>query len=92
MAELIDLTSDDFPECESCNEPTKRIVGKTFDIDGPGKVGTMYDCDNRACNALKLAKIRAWNAEFLDGGKDKLDARLREICGEHFAPLDERYK
>ena len=24
--------------------------------------------------------------------KDKLDARLREICGEHFAPWDERYK
>ena len=24
--------------------------------------------------------------------KEKLDARLREICGEHFAPWDERYK
>ena len=62
MAELIDLTSDDFPECESCNEPTKRIAGKTFDIDGPGQVGTMYHCDNRACNALRQAKIRAWNS------------------------------
>ena len=63
MAELIDLTSDDFQECESCNEPTRRIVGKTFDMDGHGKVGTMYDCDNRACNALRMAKIRAWNAK-----------------------------
>lgn len=62
MAELIDMTSDDFPECENCNEPTKRIVGKTFDVDGPGQVGTMYDCDNGACNALRQAKIRAWNA------------------------------
>lgn len=24
--------------------------------------------------------------------KEKLDARLREICGEHFSPWDERYK
>lgn len=59
---MIDLTSDDFPECENCNEATKRIVGKTFDVDGPGQAGTMYDCDNGACNALRQAKIRAWNA------------------------------
>ena len=73
MGDLIDLTSDDFPECETCNEPSKRTVGKTFDLDGPGKVGTMYDCDNRACNALRLAKIRAWE---VDGPGLKEMARL----------------
>ena len=50
MGDLIDL-------------PSKRTVGKTFDLDGPGQVGTMYDCENRACNALRLAKIRALEAE-----------------------------
>lgn len=60
MGDLIDLTPDDFPECETCNEPSKRETGKTFDLDGPGKIGTMYHCENRACNALRLAKIRAW--------------------------------
>lgn len=63
MAELIDLTSDDFPECETCNEPSKRTVGKTFDLDGPGQVGTMYHCENRSCNSLRIAKIHAWEAE-----------------------------
>lgn len=63
MGDLIDLTSDDFPECETCREPTRRAVGKTFDLDGPGQVGTLYHCENRACNALRLAKIRALEAE-----------------------------
>ena len=60
---LIDLTSDDFPECETCNEPTKRVTGKSFDLDGPGQVGTTYWCKNRACQALRVMKLRAWALE-----------------------------
>ena len=82
MAELIDLTSDDFPECESCNEPTKRIVGKTFDLDGPGQVGTMYNCDNRACNALRHAKIQAWNA--YDPGLKEMARLAEKFAKENF--------
>ena len=63
MGELIDLTSDDFPECKDCQEPTKRAVGKTFDLDGPGRVGTAYHCENKRCQALRFAKIRAWSVE-----------------------------
>lgn len=81
MAELIDLTSDDFPECESCNEPTKRIVGKTFDMDGPGKVGAMYHCDNRACNALRQAKIRAWEAN--EPSLKEMARLARKFAEEH---------
>lgn len=89
MAELIDLTSDDFPECESCNEPTKRIVGKTFDIDGPGKVGTMYDCDNRACNALKQAKIQAWNVKEPD--LKEMGRLAEKFAKEHIVKSGKEY-
>lgn len=82
MGELIDLTDDDFPECESCDEPTKRIAGKTFDLDGPGQVGMMFHCENRACNALRQAKIRAWEA---NGPNLKEMARLaKKFAREYF--------
>lgn len=47
MTEIIQL--GDLPDCEKCTDPSKRIVGKTIDLEGPGKVGAFYDCDNLPC-------------------------------------------
>lgn len=89
MSELIDLTSDDFPECESCNGPTKRAVGKSFDLDGPGQVGTFYNCENKSCRALRRAKIQAWNVK---PPELKEMARLaRKYYEEHIAKSGKEY-
>lgn len=56
---IVDLTDEDFlmsPDCHSCVEPTKRVIGKTFDIEGPGMVGVLYECDNHRCKACKDRK------------------------------------
>lgn len=56
MAEIIDLEKDPlFSDCKSCKEPTKRVSGRTFDIDGPGVPGVIYDCDNRPCKSRNNA-------------------------------------
>lgn len=47
MAEIIDLATLPEPDCDGCNEPTKFVVGKTFDVEGPGRVGALYGCGNR---------------------------------------------
>ena len=56
---VIDLTDVDFllsPDCRTCQEPTKRATGKTFDLEGPGMVGVMYGCDNYRCKECKDRK------------------------------------
>lgn len=63
MAEIIDLENDPlFDDCETCNDPTKRVAGKTFDVEGPGKVWVIYTCDNSRCkrkqNAIASYVIR----------------------------------
>lgn len=65
MGELIDLVDGPFPDCDTCDEPTRRKVGTTFDVDGPGVVGTLYHCDNRKCQALRYGMVRAWEGENL---------------------------
>ena len=47
MEQIIHL--GDLPDCEKCTHPSKRIIGKTIDLEGPGKVGAVYDCDNLPC-------------------------------------------
>lgn len=53
---VIDLMDFENPDCASCEEPTKRVSAKTFDVEGPGRVGVIYDCDNRQCKSIKNAK------------------------------------
>lgn len=56
---VIDLTDVDFllsPDCRTCQEPTKRVTGKTFDLEGHGMVGVMYGCDNYRCKECKDRK------------------------------------
>lgn len=60
MCDVIPI--DQPPDCDSCKDPTKRIAGKTIDLEGPGKVGLLYDCDNivckRKCNAIGSVIVR----------------------------------
>ena len=49
MAGIIDLNEIDLPDCKACTDPTKRISGHTFDVEGPGVIGTCYSCENRRC-------------------------------------------
>lgn len=46
---------DEFPDCEACNELSKRVIARTIDLDGPGKVGFLYSCDNKICRKKKEA-------------------------------------
>ena len=56
MTDVVDLTDFENPDCKGCNDPTKYIAGKTFDIEGPGRVGVMYACENSRCRAIRNAK------------------------------------
>ena len=56
MDELIYI--DDLPDCETCNDPTKRRDGVIFDCPGPGEITPTYSCENEACK-------RKWNATAL---------------------------
>lgn len=46
---------DQFPDCESCKEPTKKVTGRTIDFGGPGKFGKLYSCDNNTCKKKRDA-------------------------------------
>ena len=48
---------DEFPDCEACEEPSKRVVARTIDLEGPGKVGHHYGCDNKVCSKKKWAVL-----------------------------------
>lgn len=54
MAKIIYLY--ELPDCETCNDPTKRRDGAIFDCPGPGQITPTYTCDNepckRKCNAV----------------------------------------
>lgn len=58
MENVIDLTDMTPHDCDTCDEPTKYVVGRTFDVDGPGVAGVMYDCENHECRRLLEAKVR----------------------------------
>jgi len=51
MAEIIDLGNLELPDCESCRDPSKRILGRTMDLEGTGVPGVLYRCDNRKCRS-----------------------------------------
>lgn len=55
MDNVTELSQIEAPDCSKCKETTRRAVGKTFDIEGPGMVGIIYDCDNEKCKILKEA-------------------------------------
>ena len=46
---------DELPDCEACEEISKRLIARTIDLDGPGKVGRLYSCDNKVCAKKKWA-------------------------------------
>lgn len=48
---------DEFPDCEACEDTSKRVTARTIDLDGPGKVGHLYSCDNKACAKKKWAVL-----------------------------------
>ena len=52
---IIDLIQIEPPDCACCEEKSKRVTGKTFDTEGPGKVGVIYDCENEHCKKRKQA-------------------------------------
>ena len=56
MTDVVDLMDFENPDCKGCTDKTKRICGKTFDIDGPGKIGAIFTCENRSCRAIREAK------------------------------------
>lgn len=53
MCEVIPM--DELPDCDSCHDPSKRIIARTIDLDGPGKFGFLYDCGNTVCRRKRLA-------------------------------------
>lgn len=56
---IIDLSALDYPDCEACDEPSRRVIAKTFDLDGPGRVGHLYTCDqSKKCDAVTCYLLR----------------------------------
>lgn len=52
---MIDLLKYEGPDCSKCKESTKKIIGKTFDVEGAGMIGNIYMCDNKKCRKRKEA-------------------------------------
>lgn len=61
---------DDLPDCETCNDPTKRRDGVIFDCPSPGEITPTYTCQNELCkrkwNAVGLFILRQCMAESED--------------------------
>lgn len=53
---VVDLTDFEHPDCKACQDPTKRVAAKTFDLEGPGQVGVIYTCENMPCRRVRNAK------------------------------------
>lgn len=49
MSEIISL--EDLPDCETCNDPTRRIDGTIFDCPGLEKIAPTYTCENILCRS-----------------------------------------
>ena len=47
MAQIIYL--DDLPDCEACQDPTKKRDGAIFDCPGPGQITPTFTCENEPC-------------------------------------------
>lgn len=56
MGILIDLTA--VPDCKTCADPTKYVIGKNIDLEGPGQVGVLYGCKNRVCRDKRAFLLR----------------------------------
>ena len=56
MGILIDLTA--VPDCKTCADPTKYVIGKNIDLEGPGQVGVLYGCKNRLCRDKRAFLLR----------------------------------
>lgn len=46
---------DGMPDCDSCRDPSKRIMARTMDLEGPGQKGILWTCDNKDCRRKKNA-------------------------------------
>ena len=56
MGKLIELTA--VPDCKTCADPTKYVIGQNIDLEGPGKVGVLYGCENRVCREKRKYLLR----------------------------------
>ena len=56
MGKLFDLTA--VPDCQSCADPTKYVIGRNIDLAGPGQVGVLYGCKNHVCRKKKAYLLR----------------------------------
>lgn len=43
------LVLGQLPDCEACQEPTKRQNGVIFDLPEPGAKTAVYTCKNTGC-------------------------------------------
>lgn len=50
---IVDLSKLELPNCEKCNSPSKKLIGRTMDVEGPGKAGVLFDCHNKKCRARR---------------------------------------
>jgi hypothetical protein len=66
------ITLGDIKDCGTCEDPTKKRVGTSFDCGGPGSIEPVYDCKNRACkrkNNIQMSYLyRAIMNEKQEGG------------------------
>ena len=56
MGILIDLSA--VPDCKTCADPTKYVIGSNIDLEGPGQVGILYGCKNRVCRTKRAFLLR----------------------------------
>ena len=50
---VIYLNLEHYPDCQKCNDPTKKEVGRMIDAEGPGVVSIVYGCENKSCKMKK---------------------------------------
>ena len=77
---------------QMCLDSAMIAANNVFQM-GPGRCRAFCDAFNAAMNELSLMTVEDGKTDReLWHTKAKLDERLKEICGEHFQPWEERYK
>lgn len=44
-------------DCDDCKEPTKKQVGRAFDVAGPGVCSPVWHCENKNCKRKQAAQV-----------------------------------
>lgn len=77
---------------QMCKDAAFLAANKVFNM-GPGRVEKFSEAFDEALREIAIMTIKdGKHDKELWHTKDTLDRRMKQICGEHFVPWEERYQ